>query len=251
VQFQDQHIGLGGFPADAYYGGSAATAGVEIESVTGTAADNLAADAAMRKKLGDPAWQRPKGYRWNHAGPPGSKALELVTEKAHVAIAHKGSAAAPRSERRGGKGAGGMGRALAVANVYLTAREALQAGGIFQPEYIVAEWAEYYFVADDGSVFTVQSSGWFRSAMRVFVAGRRKGNTERISNEKVEEYRKKAEEKWGKYIPGTLFSQPRFIPGTERTSLPFFEYPYGFPQEAGWIDETGVHRYSVPRPGQA
>jgi hypothetical protein len=60
-------------------------------------------------------------------------------------------------------------------------------------------------------------------------------------------HRKLAEEEWGKYIPGTLFAQPRFIPGKKRKSLPLMEYRQGIPFEAGWIDEDGVHRYPAPK----
>ena len=117
----------------------------------------------------------------------------------------------------------------------------LQAAGALQPDYYVFEWADYDFVSDDGSVFTVHPSGWFSRAKRTFVAGPLKGQTEALSKEQVSEYRKKAEEKWGRYIRGTIFSQPGFIPGTERKFLPLFEIYYGVPYEAGRIDETGVH----------
>jgi hypothetical protein len=133
--------------------------------------------------------------------------------------------------------------------VYLTARDALQAAGVLQPDYSVAERETYHFVADDGSVFVVWPAGWLSSAKREFVAGPRKGRTENITNAQVEQYRKQAEEEWGKYIPGSRLSGPRFIPGTKRQSLPFFIHEFGVPREAGWIDEKGVHRYPNPRPG--
>jgi hypothetical protein len=87
----------------------------------------------------------------------------------------------------------------------------------------------------------------FSGATREFVAGPRKGQTEKITKEQVEEYRKQAEKEWGKYIPGSLFSEPRFIPGKKRKSLPWIEHRYGVPYEAGRIDEEGVHRYANPR----
>jgi hypothetical protein len=49
--------------------------------------NSVAADEAMRKKLGDPAWQRPKGYVWNHPGGPDSTIYELVERRMHAAIA--------------------------------------------------------------------------------------------------------------------------------------------------------------------
>jgi hypothetical protein len=109
---------------------------------------------------------------------------------------------------------------MGALTVYLTARDALQAAGVLQPDYSVAERETYHFVADDGSVFVVWPAGWLSSAKREFVAGPRKGRTENITNAQVEQYRKQAEEEWGKYTPGSLLSGPRFIPGTKRKSLP-------------------------------
>jgi hypothetical protein len=63
----------------------------------------------------------------------------------------------------------------------------------------------------------------------------------------VEQYRKRAEEEFGKYIPGSRIAEPRFIPGKQRTSVPIIIDKYGIPHEAGWIDEKGVHRHSIPR----
>ena len=48
---------------------------------------SVAADEAMREKLGDPAWRRPKGYVWNHPGGPDSTTYELVDRRMHAAIA--------------------------------------------------------------------------------------------------------------------------------------------------------------------
>jgi hypothetical protein len=253
ARFENQRIAVGGLPAEAYYGGNASEARVEVSEVTGLDADNASADAAMRKKLGKPDWQRPKGYVWNHAGPPGSKTMELVDERVHRAVSHKGPAAEPRALRRAAKsstrGAAGKatGRAMGALTVYLTVREALQAAGILQPDYEVVEHETYHYVAEDGSVFIVWTGGLLTSAKREFVAGPRKGETEKISKEQVEAYRKQAEEEWGKYIPGSLLSEPRFIPGKKRKSLPLIEYRNGVPFEAGWIDEDGVHRETISR----
>jgi hypothetical protein len=248
VRFENEHIAVGGFPAESYYGGNAASAGVEIENVTGSKADGLAADAAMRKKLGNLNWQRPKGYRWNHAGEAGSNVMELVRESEHVGIAHKGSAAAPRAQARDANTRGATGRAMGALTVYLAARDALQATGVLQPDYEAAERETYHFRAEDGSVFVVHPSGLFSSAKREYVEGQKKGQTEKISDAEVEQHRKQAEAEFGKYIQGSLFKEPRFIPGKRRKSLPLITHPNGVPHEAGWIDEEGVHHYAVPRP---
>jgi hypothetical protein len=251
VRFQNQNIAVGGLPAEADYEGSANAAKVEIDVVSGMEADNRAADAAMRKKLGDPKWQRPKGYLWNHAGPSGSKVMELVRRPVHEAVSHKGPAAEPRALRRaastGGGPGGATGRAMGALTVYLAARDALQAAGVLKPDYDEDDRETYHYVAEDGSIFTVQPGGFFSGASREFVAGPRKGHTEAITKEQVEAYRTQAEEEWGKYIPGSLFSEPRFIPGKKRKSLPLIEYRDGLPYNAGWIDEEGVHRHSNPR----
>jgi hypothetical protein len=119
---------------------------------------------------------------------------------------------------------------------------------ILKPDYEVAERETYHFRAEDGSVFIVQPGGLFSSAKRQYVEGPRKGQAEEITDAEVEQHRKQAEAEFGKNIPGSLFGEPRFIPGKQRSSLPLIIYKYGIPHEAGWIDEKGVHHYSVPRP---
>jgi hypothetical protein len=275
VKFEGGSIAVGGFPPEAYYRGSAAKATVTIETVTGTSADNTACDAAMREKLDDPTWKRSKRYRWNHAGPPGSKVMELILKKFHTPVAHSGGAAKARSRRRkssiaksnrpprkgkgttgkgttgkGATGKGATGRAMGALTVYLTARDALQAVGVLQPDYYVLEGAEYYFATKDGAVFVVWTGGWFTSARREFIAGPRKGDSEKISNQDVKRYTALAEKKWGRYIPGGPFREPQFMPGTERKSLPLVEVDEnGFRRSAGWIDEKGVHRIEPIGPG--
>ena len=140
-----------------------------------------------------------------------------------------------------------MPQCAGLASDTAPARDALQAAGVLQPDYEVDKRQAYHYVSKDGSVFVVWPAGLFSGAKREFVAGRRKGQTEKITKEQVEAYRKLAEEEWGQYIPGTLLSEPRFIPGKKRKSLPLIEYRDGVPYEAGWIDEKGVHRYSSPR----
>ncbi len=106
----------------------------------------------------------------------------------------------------------------------------------------------YHFVDKDGSEFIVVPGGWLSTPKREFVAGPRMGQTEAITNDEAETYRKQAENEWGKYIPGSLLADPRFIPGRRRKTLPLMIHDYGVPREAGWIDEKGVHRYSNPYP---
>jgi hypothetical protein len=105
-RFQGNNIAVGGFPAEAYYGGSASSASVTIETITGTSADARAAEAAMRRDLGKPTWKTPRGYRWHHAGPPGSNVMELVKIRFHKALAHRGPGAEPRLKSRHGDAKG-------------------------------------------------------------------------------------------------------------------------------------------------
>ena len=60
VRFEHGNIAIGGFPPESYYGGNANIAGVDIGEVTGFEADNLAADAQMRKKLRQPRLAKAK-----------------------------------------------------------------------------------------------------------------------------------------------------------------------------------------------
>jgi hypothetical protein len=242
VRFANQFIAIGGFPPELYYEGSAENASVQIDAVRGTEADGLRADERMRLKRRDPIWQRPAGYRWNHAGQPGSKVMELVDKNAHALVAHKGSAAEVRALQRLAKG-----RAMSILSVYLATRDVLQTAGVLQPDYSVADRETYHFVAEDGSIFVVWPAGWLSSAKREFVSGPRQGLKESMTGDEVEACRKKAEEVWGKYIPGSLLSEPRFIPGTQRKTLPLIREQRGLPEEVGWIDEKGVHYYSVPK----
>jgi len=242
IRFAGQYIAVGGFPAEAYYGGSAEAAKVEIEVVTGTTADKNAAVEEMRVKLKNSNWQQPKGFLWNHAGPPGSKVLELVREDFHTEVHHTGSAAFARARSRLAKSMRGGGRVLGIVNVYLVARDILQAAGALQPEYNVAEREAYHFLSEDGSVFVAYPRWLVFSPYIVFVAGFRKGETQKITTMEFEQLKKQAESRWGKYIPGSLLSEPRFIPGTERKSLPLVREEDGV--QIGWIDEKGVHKYT-------
>ena len=246
VRFEHGNIAIGGFPPESYYGGNANIAGVDIGEVTGFEADNLAADAQMRKKLGNPDWRKPKGFLWNHAGPPGSKRMELIDLGTHEPVSHKGPAAEPRAMRRASRGGGASGRAVGALTVYLAAHDALQTLGVLQPSYQVGDSAVYHFAADDGSIFVVHEGGWFSSPKIEFVAGPRKGQTEKLSSTEVEQYRNRAEQEFGKYIPGSLISQLRFIPGRQRTRLPLYDENRGVRREIGWIDASGVHYHFQP-----
>ena len=75
------------------------------------------------------------------------------------------------------------------------------------------------------------------------------GKKFRMSDAVAEEYKKQAEAKFGRYIPGSLLREPRFLPGTERDSLPLFEIDprSGIESESGYIDEMGIHRYPQPK----
>lgn len=236
--FRNDCIGIGGFPAEFYYGGNAKAAGVRIKKITGADTDSDAADAAMRKKLKDPNWQRPKGYSWNHAGDSTSTTMELIQTAPHTGAAHQGSAAGPRAAARGANANAKLAKGIGVAGVYLNIRDAARMAGVLN-NFEVAVDAPYYFVADDGSVFTVEKPR-FRSWRRNFVAGPRSGQTEKITCEQAEAHRAEAEAKYGRYESDGLFGTPRFIPGTERKTIEYEED--GVP--AGYIDEDGPHEYS-------
>lgn len=119
----------------------------------------------------------------------------------------------------------------------------VQAAGALQPDYEVVGQETYHFVAEDGSTFIVERGGWFSDAKRKFVAGPSKGRSETITAAQVEQYEKLAEKEWGKYIPGSLIREPRFIPGTKRSELPLSEYREGARYIVGWIDADGVHYF--------
>jgi hypothetical protein len=250
VRFENQFIAEKGLPKSVYYFEDPDLASVALDDPKGTGADNTAADAKMREKLGDPNWQRPKGYTWNHAGAPGSKLVELVKTAIHKIIAHKSYAAILRGASvtgsivRGGTRSvrGATGRALNVLDVYLTTRDALQSLGILGPTYEVRSRMTYTFEADDGSLFIVWPAGWIRGASIEFISGPRTGEKVSISTAEVDRFRIAAEKIWGRYIPATIFRQSRFIPGTKRKSIPYYTIDeYGLEREAGWVDEDGEH----------
>lgn len=246
VRFVNGNIARGAFPPSAYYGGSARTATVEIAKVTGSKPDNIAADEAMRKKLNNAEWERPRGYRWNHAGEPGSKTMELVDKDIHRVVHHQGPASEPRAALRAARAQRATGRAIVVLDVYSTLRSAFQASGVLKQDYEVASEAIYYFVADDKSVFIVEMppplifgvGELIFNAKLKFIAGPRAGETQIITSEDVARYRAHIEKRWGKFVPGSLIAPPRFIPGTDRKTLPRVDQDGA---TIGYIDEDGPH----------
>jgi hypothetical protein len=95
------------------------------------------------------------------------------------------------------------------------------------------------------SVFTVTESTAFTRAERVYIAGPRAGQTEKITDFQEQVHRRVAEVQYGRLIEGGWFSDPKFIPGMVRKTLPFFEGG----KQVGYVDETGIHRYSISRVG--
>ena len=227
IRFVNNSIAIGAFPPEAYYLGSAEAASVPIESVTGGDEDFRAAREEMRLKLKDPHWQKPKGYIWNHAGGEDSTTMELVDQR-HARVAHEGPAKGPRARLRAQLGAQGVvAGATNAFTVYIVLRDALQAAGILEADYVVLE-SDYYFLAPDKSVFVIQLppnlwgiGGMIWNPERKYIAGPRKGESEEISWERLEQYRKEAEEVWGRLIPGYLIRQNRFIPDTMKDSTDF------------------------------
>ena len=244
VRYENGYIAQGGFPPSWYYGGNAATATVNVPVVKGTNADFVAADAEMLKR--NPKWVRPSEYTWNHAGPPGSTTMELVLKSEHKATAHEGNAQGARAALRSAKANGaaqGTARAMAALVVYETLRDALQASGTLQPSYVELTGV-YYFGEDDGSVFYVKMPGWlgvFSSPTKEYVAGPKMGQSEEITTQRVDEYRIEAEKFYGKYLPGNIFTAPRFIGGSKRARLPVYEGLL----EVGYVDGDGVHYYPL------
>jgi len=129
---------------------------------------------------------------------------------------------------------------MAALDVYMTLRDATQAAGVVQPDYKVFD-APYYFTAYDNSVFIILKGGWFSSPEVKYVAGPRAGQTRESNQAYVEYCQKKADAVWGRLIPGSLFREPRFIPGTKRKKLPYTNLLGN--EILGYVDEDGVHFY--------
>jgi hypothetical protein len=268
-RFKNGHLVPGGFPKEAYYKGSAKFARVRIDNIAGTDADYTDADKAMRAKLKDPNWERPKGYTWHHVGGKGETLMELVDSDVHGAVAHRGSATDARADLRKSKGRttknktpestgpknstskGGVAgkiksiklRGMIIGDIYMSTRDALQATGLAHPDY-VSEDADFTFVDEDGSVYIIQEPRAFNfwsSPRKKYIAGPKDGQTVDISDEELHAHKEAAHRKWGKYIPGGPFREPRFIPGTHRETLPVFDELFIF--KLGWVDENGIHYY--------
>ena len=137
---------------------------------------------------------------------------------------------------------GVTGRALAIVNIYLVSREILMAAGAAKPHYEVSSYEQYRFGCADGSVYVVERKWWYFGKRIRFVDGPRNGEKVDISTAEYNAYKQQAEAKWGKYVPGGLFTEPTFMPGTDRKSLPLIRPQDG--AEIGWIDEKGVHYHS-------
>jgi hypothetical protein len=147
------------------------------------------------------------------------------------------------------RGSKATARSFGGMAVYMTIRDAAEAAGVNGMDFQAIN-ASHYFTDEFGSVFTVQEidKGLFRSNTywRTIIAGYKAGRSEKITVENYEVYKEMVEKKFGKYIPGGLFSKPKFIPGTERKSLPWYDE---YLNERGWIDETGPHENPGYRPG--
>jgi hypothetical protein len=93
----------------------------------------------------------------------------------------------------------------------------------------------------EGSQFTVQPGSFFGDARKTYISGRREGAVEYINDVQAGSYRRVAEGVYGKYIPGNIFTSPRFEPGSERQTLPVYDSG-GI--QSGYIDESGPHEFS-------
>ncbi len=241
VKFENGHIAVGGFPDQYYYKGNAKSATVDISTVgaTVTGSDDIAARDAMRKLLNDNSWTKPDGYTWHHAGGEGSTKLELVETDFHKRVAHKGPAAPHRAATRANRI---RARGLAVLDVYMTIRDAAEYAGVGGLKYQESNFKLYYYTERD-SVFTVHKPvvGLFGAKpWKKYVAGPKAGQTQSISWAQAEQFKLRAERKWGKFIRGTLFRKPRFKPGTHRHSIPITDR---FGRTIGHIDEDGPTMY--------
>ncbi len=195
----------------------------------------MVAELALRRgetQAATEAWLSNEGYRLHHAG--GNRA-QVVPGEIHDNIPHTGGRSDNARLRTTTVGA------LGALSVFLTLRDACQAAGVGRPDYVAVN-APYYFTDRDGSVFVVRVPGslnFWSSPSVLYVAGPRAGQTQPITNAEVRLYQLDAEIRYGRYIPGGFFRSPRFIPGTERRTLPLYEGN----REIGLIDEEGIHYY--------
>ncbi|XZE43937.1 hypothetical protein SH467x_003519 [Pirellulaceae bacterium SH467] len=204
--------------------------------VLGKRADSDAADAEMRKLMKDPNWQKPSGYTWNHAGCENSKIMELVESKPGYkqgAVAHKGSAAGPRAAHRSVNGVFG------ALTVYMTLRDLSEITGEKYTE--VNNHVAVFYDSMEESAFVVTSGNWLYSPRAKYVSGAREGEEVVLSQADFRRYKKMYHDAYGEYIPGIFGLSPRFIPGTERNTLPAIQFGSGYSIREGYIDRDGVH----------
>ncbi len=233
IRFAENNIAVGGFPESWHYGGSRATSTVTIPEVLGTGADDSAADAEMRKLLKDPDWKKPPNYTWNHAGGEGSRTMELIERDKHGAVAHKGPAAGPRAALRSANGA------FAALTVYMTLRDLSELTGEKYEE--VGNHLAVFYDSMSESAFIVREGNWIYAPRAEYVSGSRSGEEVILSSAEFNSYKKMYHDAYGEYIPGIFGLSPRFIPGTERKTLPAIQFGSGFKIREGYIDREGVH----------
>jgi hypothetical protein len=195
----------------------------------------------MRETLKDPDWKRPSGYTWNHAGDPSSTKMELVESRPgyrHGAVAHKGSASNARAALRSSTGAFG------ALSVYMALRDISEFTGDKYTE-VDTHLAAFYDSIED-SVFIVREGNWIYSPRAVYVGGSRDGEERILSKAEFKSYEKMYHDAYGKYIPGPFGLSPKFIPGTERKTLPAVKFGLGGEIYEGYIDRDGIHWDDTP-----
>ena len=95
------------------------------------------------------------------------------------------------------------------------------------------------------SVFWLESGNWIYSPRMHFVGGPLDGQEEIISSEEYKYYEEQYHQAYGRYIPGGLFRDPKFIPGSKRSTLPLYKSDGS---GCGYIDEDGPHWEPLQRP---
>ena len=135
--------------------------------------------------------------------------------------------------------------AMAALNVYLVGRDVLQEGGALSKNYTIQQRESYVFQEKNTLYpypFTVQPGPDSQSpGVKTYVGGYVKGLQETLSPAEVRTYQTQVEKKFGRYVPGNIFRDPRFEPGTHRQSIEIVD-DRGF--STGYIDGKGVHSYS-------
>jgi hypothetical protein len=242
VEFQDNHIKVGGFPEKYYLNGNREYSRVEVDSIDGSINDFDKADTEMREKLRKAGvkdwdkWTRPEGYTWNHAGGTDSKTLELVESDVHRRVAHKGPAALPRALAKNWKG-----KALGLWDVYSTAKDAVEFATPSKFDDSIEYPEAYYFLDETGSVFWISVEwGVFGNTYRKeYIDGPKAGERVKIDWAAAKEFQELGEAKYGKVVYD-FFGRPyKFKPGTDRTSIRVYDF---LGNEIGILDEDGFRR---------